>query len=1377
MPDVFHHEDCRVQRDLFPLPVAFETCRALSKGLSRSLVRRLKRTDAQRWEVQNTAASLNALFDGWDIHHDRSSFASSLHPMSAAQQKVFEFIVQSLHELGPIPDGLDGPGALEMLRASGDYGSDQNPASLGSYDPGKLSLPEAGNVPVPLDTLWGQNGCEFVGSFVNSITMPEKEARARVAASGVRACYSDPLLRHPKTFASLVKRLHACGLVSFSTVKPKCNTELFFVKKKSGLLRMVVDCRHSNCFFQDPLGVSLATGDALSRIELEPEGELCFASADLKDAFYHLELPEALRPYFGLRGVRACDIGLNQISGQAVQWNQVVYPQLSAVPMGWTWALWLCQTLHERIVGLAGADDSFRLSDKKPAPSTAVLHTEYVDNFHVFGTDKQRVSEISQAGIERLRSVGLIVHEEEESVGSANVLGWEFTGSGILKPSRKRLWKVRLAIQEILKRGSISGRQLERVVGHMSFISMGRREGLSILGDTYTFIRRFYTVQHKLWRSVRRELAVWYGISPLLWKDLRAPWSDTVHATDASEWGCGATVAKVPIEHVREAGKFSERWRFGDPAMAKPRNTVVSDLVAQSVDEHYEAEVFHPGGSDIGQWGNNSKPVFTPLPFEVVNRPWTVVCRYRWKRQESMPILEARSTLFAVKHIARFIANFGHRHLLFSDSMTAISGISKGRANARGLRRVTQQIAAICLSSRLAIHVRWLPSEWNPADSPSRGGYSASVPTRCIDSHDGDSSVASRGGDLSFRSTVDAKVGEADNGEETVNESRSSEKKADREEKPDSRHPRCQHDHLDASSCPASNSGDIQTSLDRLQHLVSRPATRNQQPCRNRSESEPLYGRNVPRRLRPQLRTLCTGGDDFLPPRAQVTENAGVAKVQAEHARLAEPHASSGKTAYSLGSHVSDRSMGAQARDGSNGSGIVAGVCDVFETIGTVPDPCERCGHSGQVPSTQAQASGGDIASLRRRHPVKDTRVRRNDHFGPASPQVFGAGDKRHDPANAVVSQPAFVWTGHQPASRLYERGADHTAASEVGYNAPLPTEAWRSILRPVGAPSQPRRDHETRSMAGNAVRPTLRKGWPSGSADVRTAQRCSTTGPMGSRKHRRPLQQPALAQAPSIECPMFLEIFSGSGNLSKAVVRVCHWSCGTFDILQGSEYDLRSGRNQRLVKGWIRSGLVKSVHLGMPCNSFSHARDRRPGPPPLRSDEHPMGLDSLRPSDELKVREGNMFLRFCCQVCHLCILLHIPFILENPATSRAWLCPPLQAVMRKKGVSFVDVDYCAFGTRWRKRTRFLFYGVDLSHLAVYKCQGSKRGVCKFSGLPHLALMGVNEAGQFMTKVAEPYPPQLCVLIARALLDWHTKTIADNFWSRLWPDGAAKMGK
>ena len=62
-------------------------------------------------------------------------------------------------------------------------------------------------------------------------------------------------------------------------------------------------------------------------------------------------------------------------------------------------------------------------------------------------------------------------------------------------------------------------------------------------------------------------------------------------------------------------------------------------------------------------------------------------------------------------------------------------------------------------------------------------------------------------------------------------------------------------------------------------------------------------------------------------------------------------------------------------------------------------------------------------------------------------------------------------------------------------------------------------------------------------------------------------------------------------------------------------EKSLKSGplwlhlKKRMPIVGWVQAGLIVGIHLGTPCNTFSFAHDARPGPPPLRSNERPLGL------------------------------------------------------------------------------------------------------------------------------------------------------------------------
>ena len=287
--------------------------------------------------------------------------------------------------------------------------------------------------------------------------------------------------------------------------------------------------------------------------------------------------------------------------------------------------------------------------------------------------------------MQALRDAGLTVHEIEYGEGQSKVLGWSIDEKGTVGPTLSRLWRVRQGIREILRRGRASGQQLERLVGHMTFISLCRRESLSVLGDIYTLIKRHYSTVVPLWKSVRRELAIWDGVSPLIHVNMKTPWKETLYAVDAADWGMGVTTSTVRQPEAAEMGRHVERWRFRDVQARNPRLYV-----------HADDKVF---GLDVGEGAINgstdSSVRFPTVGFHVVDR--------QWLRPDSMPVYEARATQYAVRHALRDTSNFGKRFIILTDSMTAAVSFDKGRAQSFRLRRVLQQT----IHNQLGISVTW----------------------------------------------------------------------------------------------------------------------------------------------------------------------------------------------------------------------------------------------------------------------------------------------------------------------------------------------------------------------------------------------------------------------------------------------------------------------------------------------------------------------------------------------------------------------------------------------------------------------------------------------------------------------------------------------
>merc|ERR1712159_684628 len=104
----------------------------------------------------------------------------------------------------------------------------------------------------------------------------------------------------------------------------------------------------------------------------------------------------------------------------------------------------------------------------------------------------------------------------------------------------------------------------------------------------------------------------------------------------------------------------------------------------------------------------------------------------------------------------------------------------------------------------------------------------------------------------------------------------------------------------------------------------------------------------------------------------------------------------------------------------------------------------------------------------------------------------------------------------------------------------------------------------------------------------------------------------------------------------------------------------------------------------------------------------HIMGLPHLGAKDAYKVFVGNTLVRFSSSVLGACRRMSIPCVMENPHSSRIWRAPAMQIHIRNSRQ--VTLDFCQYGTPWRKRTRLLGYHICLSRLGGL-CTG-KGGMC-----------------------------------------------------------------
>lgn len=191
----------------------------------------------------------------------------------------------------------------------------------------------------------------------------------------------------------------------------------------------------------------------------------------------------------------------------------------------------------------------------------------------------------------------------------------------------------------------------------------------------------------------------------------------------------------------------------------------------------------------------------------------------------------------------------------------------------------------------------------------------------------------------------------------------------------------------------------------------------------------------------------------------------------------------------------------------------------------------------------------------------------------------------------------------------------------------------------------------------------------------------------------------------------------------------------------------------------------VLGLMLAPPCASFSRERDRTGA---LRSRDRPWGLPNLPDADALRVAEGNACLRAALRAARTADKHRVPWILENPASSRMWDIMELCRIAEGGHVREVTADFCRFSTLWRKSTPFLLGNLDgISSGRLDQSCGGTRSTCGVTGKPHFQLSGTNKKGIPWTRVAQPYPKELC----RSLAFMLTETSRAEFYYVLLFDG------
>ena len=236
-------DDRRVSRELFPLPLLREAPPEAGR-LSHSVAQRLRRRHVKGKRADEVFASLNELYGGAEAVTGGSGLRSAA--QAGAQRAVLREIpdsaVPSLH--------VCREAARELLGSSLGYDGEAPGATVAPYNAKLLSIPETTEQPPEALHVLDPDAAECLEQFESRMMIDEQEHGHQCENGKMVVPYMDTVLAGNATeYANFLHRLGQSGMITF-TLRPKDLITPFFVKKKSGQLRVVWDCRGVNARFR-----------------------------------------------------------------------------------------------------------------------------------------------------------------------------------------------------------------------------------------------------------------------------------------------------------------------------------------------------------------------------------------------------------------------------------------------------------------------------------------------------------------------------------------------------------------------------------------------------------------------------------------------------------------------------------------------------------------------------------------------------------------------------------------------------------------------------------------------------------------------------------------------------------------------------------------------------------------------------------------------------------------------------------------------------------------------------------------------------------------------------------------------------------------------
>lgn len=553
-----------------------------------------------------------------------------------------------------------------------------------------------------------------------------------VAASYSPGTMSAALLRHPtevlvlssctkssipriagsrSQYVKLLSRMHQQSMITF-TAHPMTVNGIFTVLKDETSDRLIIDAQPANMCFIDSPHVSLPDPSHLVKLQV-PKGEQVYiGKSDLSNYYHHLGLPAWMQPYFCLPALTKDEIHQLGLPPSTVP----LYPMCTTLPMGFSHAVYLANTVHEHILYSFNAVSPCNniLSLHQPLITHhTVVHGIVIDDFFLFSLSKSLATVSFRRVLAAYRQAGFIVKDSKAvapTTQAIKIIGFQLCGadSTICLSPESRIGLLS-ATYSLLSRPTVTGLQLAHLIGRWTWCLLVRRSCLSVIQHCYKYIQVANKKPFTLWPSVRRELCALVGLLPLMSARFDTDIFNLVVASDASTVAAGVVVS--PLTYALHSTLWpicSTRAHAALQAIVNAHATVVCDLTV-------------PPASQSNYLQQLAIHSYQQYYTAISASPWSTIISKRWLDcTEHINLLELRAVLLSLHWLLTYPSSHLSRVYFLVDSLVAFFTLWKGRSSSGRLLCVLRKINALLLASGVSLLVGWVPSAVNPADAPSR---------------------------------------------------------------------------------------------------------------------------------------------------------------------------------------------------------------------------------------------------------------------------------------------------------------------------------------------------------------------------------------------------------------------------------------------------------------------------------------------------------------------------------------------------------------------------------------------------------------------------------------------------------------------------------